>query len=87
MAGISEALNFGEHGGDGKAAGFSANKWNDAERATRIAAVLNFEGWAGVIPFSAEDGGDEDVREVKNIAGENGGCGLRIALLNGLQER
>ena len=48
---------------DRKAAGFSADEGNDAERAARIATVLDFESGASVIPFSAEDRSDEDVGE------------------------
>ena len=67
-AGIGKSLNFRNNGSDGKAAGFSANKRNDTERASRIAAILDLEGWARVIPFSAENGCDEHVGELGNVA-------------------
>ena len=69
-AGVAKAIDFGENGFWGKAAAFSADEWDDAERAAVVATILNFENGAGVIPFSTEDGGDEDVAGIKNVADE-----------------
>src|SRR5271157_4014621 len=73
VAGIGKALNLGNDGGDGKAAGFSADKWNNAEGAARIATVLDLEGGASVIPFPSEDGRDQDIGDSEDIAPESGG--------------
>ena len=70
-SGIGEALDFGEDGLRREAAGFSADEWDYAERAAGVAAVLDFQGGAGVIPFPAENGGDEDVGELEDVAGED----------------
>ena len=70
-AGIGEALDFGENGSRRQAAGFAANEGDDAEGATGVAAVLDFEGGARVIPFPAEDGGDEDFGELGDVADED----------------
>jgi len=72
-AGIGKAADFGENGFGRKAAAFAANERNDAERATIVAAVLNFEGGASVIPFSAEDGSDEDVIRREDVSDQKGG--------------
>ena len=72
-AGVRKALNFGKHGLRRQAAGFSADNWNDAERTAGVAAILNFESRPGVIPFPAENRGDEHVGELEDFAGKNGG--------------
>ena len=50
-AGFGEAANFGDNGLWRQAAGFSADGRDYAEGAAGVAAVLNFQGGAGVIPF------------------------------------
>ena len=72
-AGEGEALDFGENRLRRQAAGLATNEGDHAEGTTGVAAVLNFQRWAGVIPFSAEDGGDEDFGEEGDVAGEDGG--------------
>src|SRR5229473_6666833 len=56
---IGEPADFRDDGLRRQAAGFAANERDHTERATGVATVLNFQRGAGVIPFSAEDGGDE----------------------------
>jgi hypothetical protein len=67
-SGIGEALDFGKDGLRRQAAGFASDERDDAERAAGVAAVLDFQRGAGVIPFSAENGSDEDVRKFEDIA-------------------
>ena len=54
-----------------KAAGLSADEWDYTEGAAGVAAVLDFQRGAGVIPFPAENGGNENVGQVKYVAGED----------------
>jgi len=56
VAGVGEALDFGDYGWWREAAASSADERDDAIGAARVAAVLDFQSGAGVIPFSAEDG-------------------------------
>ena len=71
-AGFREAANFIENRGDRQAAGFAANKRDDTEGTAGVAAVLNLQRGASVIPFPAEDGGDENVGRGEDVAGEDG---------------
>jgi hypothetical protein len=66
--GIGEALDFGDDGAWRKATGLATDEGNDAEGAAGIAAILNFEGGASVIPFPAEDRGDEDFGQLGDVA-------------------
>ena len=72
-AGFAEALNFLKDHFGREAAAFSANEGDDAIGAAGIAAVLNLQGGAGVVPFPAEDGGAEQNILFKNIAGQDFG--------------
>ena len=63
-ASIGETLNFRNNRIWWRTAGLAANKRDHTERAARIAAVLDLEGWAGVIPFPAKDRRDEHIGEV-----------------------
>ena len=54
-----------------QAAGFSANEGDNAERAAGVAAVLDFQYGASVVPFPAENGSDEDVGEFEDVSIEN----------------
>jgi len=69
---IGKALDFGENGLRRQAAGLAADKWNHAEGTARVAAVLDFQRGASVIPFPAEDRGDENVSEGGDVAGKDG---------------
>ena len=71
IAGIGEALNFRDNFFGRQAAGFPANKRDHAKGATSVAAVLNFQRGARMIPFTAEHGGDEDFGEIEDVAGED----------------
>ena len=55
---IGEALDFREDGLRREAAGLAADKRDYAERTARVAAVLDFQRRASVIPFPAENGSD-----------------------------
>jgi hypothetical protein len=57
-AGIAEAVDFGENSFGRKTAAFPTDEGDDAEGTAVIAAILNFESRASVIPFSAEDWGN-----------------------------
>ena len=70
-AGVAEATDFGKDRVGRKAAAVAPNEWNDAEGAAVVAAVLNFESGASVIPFSTEDGGNEDVAGGKDVSGND----------------
>jgi len=76
-AGFGETLNLGDNGEWRKATRFAANKRNDAKRAARITAILNFEGWASVIPFSTKNRGNEHIGKLRNVARENGSAVVR----------
>ena len=67
-AGAAEAAEFVEDALRWKAAGFAADERDDTEGAAGIASVLNFEGWASVIAFPAEDGSDEDFGLGEDVA-------------------
>ena len=54
-----------------QAAAPPANKRNHAVGAAGVAAVLDLEGGAGVVPFPAEDGGGEKFGAVEDVAGED----------------
>ncbi len=83
-AGIGEMLNFRNDRVRRKTAGFAANKRNHAKRATRIATVLNFEGWASVIPFSAKNWSNEHIGELRNVASKDGGVVVRGRVNRGI---
>ena len=70
---IAEATDFGKDSVGRKAATFAADERDNAEGAAIVAAVLNFEGGASVIPFSAQDGGYEDVAGLKNVSDHQSG--------------
>src|SRR6266403_1492316 len=70
-AGFAEALNFLKDSFGREAAAFSTNEGDDAIGAAGIAAVLNLQGGAGVVPFPAEDGRAEQNILFKNIAGQD----------------
>ena len=82
-AGIGKALEFGEDGLRGQAAGLAADKGDDAEGTAGVAAVLDFQRGARVIPFPAEDRGDKDFGELGDVAGENRGGKDGLAILRG----
>ena len=67
-AGGAEAAEFVEDAVRWKAAGFAADERDDTKRAAGIASVLNFEGWASVIGFAAEDRSDEDFGLGEDVA-------------------
>ena len=75
VAGAREAADFVEDGFGREAAASSADEGDNAEGAAVVAAILNFQGGAGVIPFAAEDWRDEDVLLLEDIADENGSGG------------
>ncbi len=66
---FGEALDFMNHGLRWKAAASPADEGDHAVGEAGIAAVLDFEGGAGVIPFPAEDGGGEEGALFENITG------------------
>src|SRR5882724_11724099 len=68
-----EALDFVDYDAGREATAFSANEGDDAIGAAGIAAVLNLQGGAGVVPFPAEDGGAEQNILFKNIAAQDFG--------------
>lgn len=70
-AGGVEAADFREDGFGREAAALSAYERYDAEGAAIVAAILNFQGRASVIPFSAEDWSDEDVACGEDVAGKD----------------
>ena len=70
-AGIAEAAEFLDNAVRRKAAGFAANKGDDAKGATGIAAVLDFQRGARVMAFAAEDGSDKNIGLRKDVAGED----------------
>ncbi len=72
-AGGAEAAKFLEDELGRKTAAFAADKGNHAEGAAGIAAVLNFQSGAGVIPFPAENGSDEDLGLSENVTVEDWG--------------
>src|SRR5262249_47965883 len=72
---IRETRDFGKDRFGRKATALTSDKRDDAEGTTIDAAVLNLEGGAGVIPFPAEDWGDEDFLGSKDIS-YKGGRGL-----------
>ena len=76
-AGIGETLNFRNDRVRRKTAGFAADKRNHAKRATGIATVLNFEGWASVVPFSAKNWSNEHIGELRNVSSKDGGAVVR----------
>ncbi len=69
ISGIAETLNFMENGFRRQAAALAADKRNHAIGAAGVAAVLDFEGRASVIPFPAEDGGGKECALFENVAG------------------
>jgi len=71
IAGIGETLNFSDNLFGRQAAGFPAHERNHAKRAAGVAAVLNFQRGARVIPFPAEHGGNENFGEIEDVAGED----------------
>jgi len=52
-------------------AAFSANEGDNTIGTAGIAAVLNLECGAGVIPFPAEDRGGEKFGAIENVASED----------------
>ena len=60
-----------------QAAALSANEWNDAVGAAAVAAVLDFQHGARVIPFPAEDGRGEKGGLREDVAGQNFGGSAR----------
>ena len=64
----AETADFGENRIGREAAAFSTDERNDTEGATIVATVLNFENGASVMPFPAENGGDEDITGFENIS-------------------
>ena len=71
VAGRGKALDLCDDFLRRKAAGFSANKRDHAKGATSVAAVLDLQRGAGVIPFPPEHGSNENIGEVEDVAGEN----------------
>jgi hypothetical protein len=72
-AGIAEAADFSENGFGRKAAAFAADEGDNAKGTAIVAAILNFENRASVIPFPAEDGCNEDLRLIEDVAEEKTG--------------
>src|SRR5260370_31124098 len=66
-----KTLDFADDFGGRKAAAFPADEGDDAVGAAGVAAVLDFESGAGVIPFSAEDGSREKFGAVVDVAGKD----------------
>ncbi len=66
-----EALDFVNDGVRRQAAALATNEGDDAVGTTGVAAVLDLEGGASVIPFPAEDGGAEQHVLFENITGED----------------
>src|SRR6266513_2192693 len=66
-----EALNFLNDGVRRQAAASPANKRNDAVGTAGVAAVLDFEGGAGVISVPTENGGGEKFGAVEDVADED----------------
>ena len=64
-------LNFRNNFFGRQAAGSSAHKRNHAKRTPGVAAILDFQRGARVIPLPAEDGGDENFGENEDVAGED----------------
>ena len=71
ITGTGEALNFRDNLFGRQAARFTAHERNHAKRAAGVAAVLDFQRGARVIPFPAEHGGNENFGEIEDVAGEN----------------
>ena len=70
--GYAKATEFFENLAKGEAARFATNERNHAERTTGVAAILNFESGASVIPFSTENGSHKYFRLSEDVAGEDG---------------
>ena len=71
IAGFGEALDFFDDGAGWEAAASPADEGDDTVGAAGVAAILDFEGGAGVIPFSAEDGGGEEFGAGEDVAGKD----------------
>ncbi len=63
-----EALDFGDDAFRREAAALAADEGDDTVGAAKIAAVLDFESWAGVVGFAAEDGSGEELGTVEDVA-------------------
>jgi len=70
-AGIAEAPDFLKNGLGREAAAFSADEGDDAVGAARIAAILDLQGGASVVPFPAQDGSGKKFGPGEDIAGED----------------
>src|SRR5712664_3336031 len=68
---VAEVLYFPDDCVRWQAAAFSAHEGDHAVGAAGVAAILNFERGAGVIPFSAEDGGGKKFGAVEDVASED----------------
>ena len=69
--GRSEISDFADDGVGREAAGFAADEGDDAEGATVVAAVLDFQNGARVMGFAALDGGGEKFGVGEDVAGED----------------
>jgi len=66
-----EALDFPNDFRGRQATALAADERDDTVGAAGVTTVLNFESRAGVIPFSAADGGGEKFGAVEDVAGED----------------
>jgi len=78
---FAEALDFLDNGFRRQAPAFSADERDDAERATRVATILNFKRGARVIALPTEDRRGEKFSAFEDVADDNlaklGRSGLR----------
>jgi hypothetical protein len=69
-----------------EAAAFAADVRDDAEGATVVTAVLDFQDGASVIPFSALDGGGEEFGVSEEVASEDVSVMRRLVNMRNLAE-
>ena len=68
---LAEVVDFPDDCFRRQAAAFSAHEGDHAVGAAGVAAVLDFERGAGVIPFPAEDRGGKKFGAVEDVGGED----------------
>jgi len=71
IAGFGEPLDFPNDFAGRQAAALAADERDDTVRAAGVAAVLDFEGGPGVIPFSTKDRGGEKFGAVEDAASKD----------------
>src|SRR5712691_2809279 len=66
-----EVLDFLDDAVRRQAAGFAADEGDDTVGAAKIAAVLDFESWAGVVGFAAKNGSRKEFVAVEDVSSED----------------